>query len=83
MTAPDTHSTASDNSVFQGPEDRPDTPANDRVSCYETLFATESGVDGAINCAIETFGAVTDRQEVQFPSSELQECLDTLHGGDK
>jgi ATP-dependent helicase/nuclease subunit A len=54
-----------------------------QVSCYATLFAAESGVDGPINCAIETFGSVTDRQEVPFPSSELQESLDTLLGGGK
>jgi len=54
-----------------------------QVSCYATLFAAESGVDGPINCAIETFGSVTDRQEIQFPSSELQEYLDTLLGGGK
>ena len=49
-----------------------------QVSCYATLLAAESSVDEPINCAIETFGAVTDRQEVQFSSSELQEYLDTL-----
>ena len=54
-----------------------------QVSCYATLLAAESSVDEPINCAIETFGAVTDRQEVQFSSLELQEYLDTLLEGGK
>jgi ATP-dependent helicase/nuclease subunit A len=54
-----------------------------QVSCYATLLAAESGVDEPTNCAIETFGAVTDRQEVQFSSLELQEYLDTLLEGGK
>jgi predicted RecB family nuclease len=54
-----------------------------QVSCYATLLAAESSVDEPTNCAIETFGAVTDRQEVQFSSLELQEYLDTLLEGGK
>jgi len=54
-----------------------------QLSCYATLFAAECSVDGPINCAIETFGAVTDRQEVQFSSPELQQYLDTLLEGSK
>lgn len=53
-----------------------------QVSCYATLLNEEHGVEGPITCVIETFGAVTDRYEIQSSSSELQKRLEMLiHGG--
>jgi ATP-dependent helicase/nuclease subunit A len=52
-----------------------------QVSCYATLFATERGIDDPINCAIETFGAVTERHDIQPSSSDLQQRLDALLNG--
>ena len=52
-----------------------------QVSCYATLFATERGIDGPINCAIETFGPVTERYDIQPSPSDPQQRLDALRNG--
>lgn len=69
MTAPDTNSVASDNSVFQGSEDRPDTPANDRALVQ------------IIEYAYETASTTTRRDleiETQWNTTELDQLLDRL-----
>ena len=69
MTAPDTNSTASDNSVFQATEDRPDTPANDRVRVQ------------IIEHAYESASTTTHRDlefETQWNATELDQLLDRL-----
>ena len=67
MTAADTNSTASDNSVFQATEDRPDTPANDRASVQ------------IIEHEYETASTTTRRDlefETQWNATELDQLLD-------
>lgn len=69
MTAPDTNSAASDNSVFQGSGDRPDTPANDRALVQ------------IIEYAYETASTTTRRDleiETQWNTTELNQLLDRL-----
>ena len=69
MTAPDTNSAGSDNSVFQGSEDRPDTPANDRALVQ------------IIEYAYETASTTTRRDleiETQWNTTELNQLLDRL-----
>jgi hypothetical protein len=67
MTAADTNGTASDNSVFQATEDRPDTPANDRARVQ------------IIEHAYETASTTTRRDlefETQWNATELDQLLD-------
>lgn len=69
MTALDTNRAASDNSVFQGSEDRPDTPANDRalVQIIEYVY--------------ETASTTTRRDleiEAQWNTTELDQLLNRL-----
>jgi hypothetical protein len=69
MTAPDTNSAVSDNSVFQGTEDGVDTPANDRALVQ------------IIEHAYETAGTTTRRDleiETQWNSAELDQLLHRL-----
>lgn len=69
MTAPNTNSAASDNSVFQGTEDGVDTPANDLALVQITEHA------------YETASTTTRRDlkiETRWSSAELDELLDQL-----
>jgi len=69
MTAPDTNSAASDNSVFQGSENRPHTPANDRAFVQITKYT------------YETASTTTRRDleiETQWNTTELDQLLDRL-----
>ncbi|PGF14404.1 hypothetical protein CP556_21570 [Natrinema sp. CBA1119] len=69
MTAPNTNSAASNNSVFQGSEDRPDTPANDHALVQ------------IIEYAYETASTTTRRDleiETQWNTTELDQLLDRL-----
>jgi len=69
MTAPNTNSAASDNSVFQGTEDGVDTPANDLALVQIIEYASE------------TAGTTTRRDlkiESHWSSSELTQLLDRL-----
>ena len=69
MIAPNTNSAASDNSVFQGSEDRPDTPANDRslVQIIEYAYETASTTT---RCDLEI--------ETQWNATERDQLLDQL-----
>jgi len=69
MTAPDTNSAASHNSIFQETEDGVTTPANDRALVQ------------IIEHAYETAGTTTRRDleiETQWSSTELDQLLDRL-----
>jgi len=69
MTAFDTNSAASDNSVFQGTEDGVYTPANDLALVQ------------IIEHAFETAGTTTRRDleiETQWSAAELDQLLDRL-----
>jgi len=69
MTAPDTNSAASDNSIFQWTEDGPDTPANDRapIQIIEDAYET-SGTTTCSDLTIET----------QWSTIELDQFFDRL-----
>jgi DNA-binding MarR family transcriptional regulator len=69
MTAPDTNSAVSDNSVFQGTEDGVTSPANDHALVQ------------IIEHAYETAGTTTRRDlklQTQWSSADLRQALDHL-----
>ncbi|PGF17204.1 exonuclease V subunit beta [Natrinema sp. CBA1119] len=52
-----------------------------QISWYASLLAAENSVEGPITCAIETFGAVTNRRDSQIPLPAVQQRLDKLLNG--
>ena len=69
MTAPNTNSAASDNSIFQGTEDGPDTPANGRAPIQIIEDAYETA--GTTTCSDLTI-------ETQWSTIEFDQFLDRL-----